>query len=388
VTFEEVQRRFIAKGFVLLSTEYEHHTKKLDYICHCGNTSSTTLGDLRRLKGCGVCANNKPLLYEDVKARFEAKGFVLISEEYTGVNEKLQYICKCGELGSTNVTNLNALKGCAACRCEDRPSFDIEEDVRPRFTERGYTLLSTEYVDAKSPLKYICTCGAVCETSLANLTSNISISCISCSEERRKKRCQEKYGTDHPFANAEVIEKRKKTLFKNFGVEHPAQNREIYRKIQKSAYEKKEYTFPSGKTTMIQGYEHFALNMLLERYPEEVIETDYEGEVPSIPYILDGNTHIYFPDISIAGTNRLIEVKSEHTWNRDERKNMAKMHACAAQGYKIECWFFDAKGNRIAKKKAKIVKCDKNLPIAENEMMHENGVRTLIPICYILRFEN
>ena len=83
----------------------------------------------------------------------------------------------------------------------------------------------------------------------------------------------EKYGYRNPFQNKKCKEKIRKTNFEKYGVEHPNQNKEIMDKNSKKAYKIKTYTLPSGKEIKIQGYEHFALNKLLETYSEEQIIT-------------------------------------------------------------------------------------------------------------------
>lgn len=93
----------------------------------------------------------------------------------------------------------------------------------------------------------------------------------------------EKYGYRNPFQNKKCKEKIRKTNFEKYGVEHPNQNKEIMDKNSKKAYKIKTYTLPSGKEIKIQGYEHFALNKLLETYSEDQIITGCKN-VPEIWY--------------------------------------------------------------------------------------------------------
>ena len=51
LTIEQVNQRFIEKNYTLLSTEYTGGKQKLQYICNCGNISMISITDLSRHKG-------------------------------------------------------------------------------------------------------------------------------------------------------------------------------------------------------------------------------------------------------------------------------------------------------------------------------------------------
>jgi hypothetical protein len=166
-------------------------------------------------------------------------------------------------------------------------------------------------------------------------------------KDKIKETCLEKYGVETPFQNEEVKEKIKQTCRKKYGTDNPIQNMEIMEKTQRTGKKYKKYTLPSGKIINIQGYEHFALNILLQKYSEDQILTERKN-VPRITYKYNDETErYYFPDIYIPSENKIIEVKSTWTYSKEVDKNTAKWNATREKGYICEVWIFNSKGVRI-----------------------------------------
>jgi hypothetical protein len=165
-------------------------------------------------------------------------------------------------------------------------------------------------------------------------------------KEKVKETCLQKYGVSSPAQNVDVRNKMKQTTKENYGVEYAAQSVEIMEKLQKTGKKYKNYTLPSGKIILIQGYEHFALNILLQQYSEDQIITE-RGKVPRILYSFNDKEKYYFPDMFIPSKNKIIEVKSTWTYSKDLDKNTAKWNATREKGYVCEVWIFSPKGERI-----------------------------------------
>lgn len=156
--------------------------------------------------------------------------------------------------------------------------------------------------------------------------------------------CLEKYGVTHTLKldkcrpsehdRARARETSKMTYLKLYGVEYPAQVPEIHAKMQSHRNTNKVFTFPSGKSFTVQGYEPIAIQELLDAGYEE-----YDIQLKdrkAIKYIFEGEHHYYHPDIIIPKENRIIEVKSKYWFNKEYDKNMAKQTACVEQGYNFE----------------------------------------------------
>ena len=60
-------------------------------------------------------------------------------------------------------------------------------------------------------------------------------------------------------------------------------------------------------------------------------------------YTNDNNKHRYFCDIFIPSENKLIEVKSEYTFEIQKEINLLKQKASRDLGYDHEIWIIDKK---------------------------------------------
>lgn len=148
------------------------------------------------------------------------------------------------------------------------------------------------------------------------------------------------------LSNPETLKKYKETMFERYGYENVLQNEELFNKITKSSYKYKQYILPSGKTIMIQGYEDYVLDDLLKTYNENDIITSvkeinkYIGPI----YYYDKNIkRRYYPDIYIKSENKIIEVKSDYTYDKDLLKNKSKQNRCIELGFDFDFIIVDKK---------------------------------------------
>lgn len=139
--------------------------------------------------------------------------------------------------------------------------------------------------------------------------------------------------------------KIKQTNLERYGVEYTFQNSELLEKGLKNAMRLKSYTMPSGDIRQVQGYEPFALDILIKTHLETDIKTGRK-DVPRIPYRIDDKQHYYHPDIFIPSENKIIEVKSTWTYTFKQSNIPHKAAATKSAGYAYEIWVFDEKGNK------------------------------------------
>lgn len=168
-------------------------------------------------------------------------------------------------------------------------------------------------------------------------------------KQKTKNTCQKKLGVNYPQQSKIVREKSISTSIKKYAVKHPMQNAEIAEKASKSSYKLKDYTFPSGKVIKCQGYEPFALDILIKEHKidEDDIITSRK-EVPEIWYKdSDDKDHRYYGDTFIKSLNKFIEVKSTWTYKKNKEKVELTKNAVKEKGFLYECWVFDAKRNLI-----------------------------------------
>lgn len=136
-----------------------------------------------------------------------------------------------------------------------------------------------------------------------------------------------------------VVRKRKESYVRNYinlhGVEHPMQISKIFERSFYKNFRKKEYILPSGKIVFIQGYENIVLDEIFQKYSENEIlinDTDIEKAVGKIFYEHEGKSHRYYPDIFVIPDNKIVEVKSNYTYNISKNINLLKKEACIKLG--------------------------------------------------------
>lgn len=176
-------------------------------------------------------------------------------------------------------------------------------------------------------------------------------SCIECARENVRQNNIDLYWVENASQRQDVIDKRKRTMLKRYGVEHALQNKYLYDKNLKSCFQYKEHKVGNRKVKL-QGYEPQAVDYIINNYkinPKNII-CGIGSDVPSIEYTYKGKLRIYHPDIFIKSLNRIVEVKSEYTYNSNLKLNKIKRKACLDMGYKFSFFIMDGHGKRINQK--------------------------------------
>lgn len=185
--YEEVKLDFKLKGYTLLSKNYKNSSTKLDYICPQGHSGSITYNSFKKDYGCKQCSvDNQRNSYINIRKQFELRSYTLLSKEYKNRKSKLKYICPIGHGGEISYNHFNTGKGCAICGGSSKHSYD---KVKKCFESRNYILISTEYINEKQKLKFICPSGHNGEMTYTNFRSGHG--CYKCrndiiSEKLRK----------------------------------------------------------------------------------------------------------------------------------------------------------------------------------------------------------
>jgi hypothetical protein len=156
-TFEYVSNYFKQHSCVLLSTKYINCKIKLKYICKCGNENFVSFNSFQQGHRCNKCSRNGKHTFEYVNNYFKQQNCILISTEYKNISTKLKYICTCGNESSICLKSFQKGARCRKCYLiKQRHSFEYVYDY---FKKEGCMLLSTEYVNSNTKLNYICKCG-------------------------------------------------------------------------------------------------------------------------------------------------------------------------------------------------------------------------------------
>ena len=365
-TLEMAREELEKFGYRLESKVFKRMDEKLDMICTKGHKCSISMNKFMNNRRCKHCVR------ERVKTtNLEKYGTACaLQNPIVQAKSKDTLVQKYGV--DNPMKNLNIQKRAKEKRTTtNMEKYGVECILQnPEIREKIKTTVIEKY-GVDHPMKNL-------EIQEKKYTTNINryghISPLKNVEiqQKIKNTIMEKYGVKNPMQNLEIHAKQKITLMKNYGVENPGQNPEIkakiratmkelygveypiqnpeiYAKFLASSFKKKTYTFPSGRTAICQGYEPFCLDYLLEEgYHEDDIIVGDPEHIPIIDYIhVEGRASRYFPDIYLPPYNRIIEVKSDYIYYKEEENNIRKFEATAKAGYDLYLYIFDAKGEVI-----------------------------------------
>lgn len=182
--YDQVRDDFAKRGYTLLDTEYKSPEKKLRFRCpqHPDKTTSILYSSLKAGHGCAYCAGSAKYTIDEVKNALAKKDLILVDDNYNGVFSKIRYKCKKhpNKILTATFKYLNKPDSIGCRICSKRIIPDIES-VRNEFAKKNFTLLSDEYVTAKSKLYFMCDkhTGIIQHTTFDNI-KNCEIGCAMC----------------------------------------------------------------------------------------------------------------------------------------------------------------------------------------------------------------
>ena len=137
------------------------------------------------------------LTYEDVRKRLSDKGFTLISTEYRNAHSKLGYKCPEGHYCEATLNSFNNGGGCLTC--SGKTKYTIPQ-IKSMLYKEGYILLS-DYKNARVPIKICCPKNHVYEATLDKWV-NHNRRCPTCAIERNS-------GTNHYNYNPDLSDEER-----------------------------------------------------------------------------------------------------------------------------------------------------------------------------------
>lgn len=154
VDIEYIRSKFAEEGYKLLIEVYTNCDTKLKCTCPEGHTVYISW-DAWQSKGtrCAECSGTKKHSFGDVDAAFSSEGFTLLSTDYKNVHSKLKYRCPVGHEGTITFSNWKAGNRCRQCSGKIKHSLEF---IKKEFEVEGYKLLTKKYVNGKQKLSYIC----------------------------------------------------------------------------------------------------------------------------------------------------------------------------------------------------------------------------------------
>lgn len=156
LSYDFVKSQFEAENFILISKVYLTSGKKLNYECPNGHKHSMRWDDWRAGKRCPYCAGNAKRNYQEVYRYFSVAGYTLITTTYKNNSSELECICPEGHNYITTWQRFKKGHRCGYCFGSYKLTID---HVRQAFESANYILLSKNYKNSATHLKYTCSKG-------------------------------------------------------------------------------------------------------------------------------------------------------------------------------------------------------------------------------------
>jgi len=137
---------------------------------------------LSHKNGCAVCSNHVPLTLKECQDVAESRGGECLSTEYKTMSDKMHWRCKNGHEWWAKFRDIkHSTSWCARCaRCAKLTIEDCVEFGK----SIGYQCVSTQYVNVKTKLDWICDNGDEFSACLANMKT-LGSRCPKCYKRSR-----------------------------------------------------------------------------------------------------------------------------------------------------------------------------------------------------------
>ena len=156
ITTKFVRGAFEKEGYKLLTTEYKGNSQRLEYVCPKGHVGSIMWNTWQQGSRCLECSGKKKKDIEFIRRKFEKEGYQLLTANYINTYQKLEYVCSKGHRGSISWNNWGQGQRCAKCSGSKKKDINF---IREELKKEGYQVLSLNYINAHQKFKYICPFG-------------------------------------------------------------------------------------------------------------------------------------------------------------------------------------------------------------------------------------
>lgn len=201
-TYEQIKEFVEDNGYKLISKEYRSCKEKIEVECPFGHRYFVTWGNFKHGNRCPICSkeinrNKRTTPYGEVKEIAESRGYELLSKEYIP-KKKILLKCSKGHIWEVDFRSFKSGVNCAYCNGHIKFTYDfVKQDIE----NRGYILLSKEYINNIQKLDLICPRGHSIKMSYGSLRNGCD--CNICSSQR----CGDKQRFSYEYVKQYVEEK-------------------------------------------------------------------------------------------------------------------------------------------------------------------------------------
>lgn len=165
LTYEYVKDYFHHQGCKLLEDTYLNVKTKMQYVCNCGACSTITFNAFQQGKRCRSCSGYRKPTLKEVIEYFRINNCELLENTYCNSQTKMKYRCKCGKVSKIRYHDFKVGSRCLDCSGRKKYTYTY---VKKHFLDNGCTLLSKQYKNTLSLLKYKCVCDNMAFISFHN----------------------------------------------------------------------------------------------------------------------------------------------------------------------------------------------------------------------------
>ena len=181
ITIEDCKEIARQRKGECLSTEYVNAHTKLKWKCECGYEWEAKPNHIKRGSWCPVCGGSMKKTIEEMREIAKSRNGECLSTEYVNSQTHLKWRCEHGHEWEAKPSNIKSGKWCP--KCAGVIKYTIEE-MQDLAKSRNGECLSTEYVNARTKLKWKCECGYEWEATPSCMKSRDSW-CPKCAAKKR-----------------------------------------------------------------------------------------------------------------------------------------------------------------------------------------------------------
>jgi ribosomal protein L36 len=154
-TTENVKEILKGIGYTLISPEYLGNHRIIAVMCSKDHLWNTRFSDIYNAKQrCPECQGIKRFSVEEVVLKFKERGYVANLTKYVNARKHINATCPNGHSWSVSYFKFLSGQECPNClNCNIKFTFN---KVKECIENKGFGLLSTQYIEANSKLRVIC----------------------------------------------------------------------------------------------------------------------------------------------------------------------------------------------------------------------------------------
>lgn len=184
LSYETVKGLIEKEGYSLVSNSYINSTVKLDTLCPAGHSYKVSLNAFDKAKSrCVICLGRTPHNLDSVRELLSSLGYVLSTNNYKNMHQKLEAICPNGHYWCFSLDNFIS-NGSRCPTCRGIKSYTLQE-IGDILKKENFSFIPSTYKNVDSKTSVICPKGHNISIRLAQFIS-AGLRCKVCTDAGRR----------------------------------------------------------------------------------------------------------------------------------------------------------------------------------------------------------